>query len=105
MAPYYSLEKIKELALFAGDTLLVTRRARIEAFNEFGFSIEDICEEIQLLQPTDFHQSAISHKNDLPLDSYRKLVLSQVTGKHHLTYIKFQILQDLIVVSFHTSDY
>jgi hypothetical protein len=105
MAPNYSLEKIKELAAAGGSCIQLSKRAKTEAFNEFGFSVADICEEIQLLRPTDFYKSATSKLNGLPLDAYRKKVLSKVTKKHYLTYIKFQIIQQLIVVSFHTSDY
>lgn len=102
---FYCLQTIQELAKKGSPYVQLTKRAQTEAFNEFGFSLREITDIILELKETDFYKSDTSKLNGLPLDAYKKMIRSNITNKHHLTYLKFQIVENLIVVSFHTSDF
>jgi hypothetical protein len=103
MSPSYSLEQIQQLA--RDGRMVVTKRATQEAFAEFHFGHDDICEVINSLTQLDYYNTAVSQANGDPLDAYKKLVYSEVYKRHVETYIKFQAYDELIVVSFHTSDH
>ncbi len=101
MESAFNLKQIQEMA--SQGQVRITKRASTEAQAEYGFSLDDIIEEVLSLRETDYKQTIVSDTTGRKNDVYIKKVYAATYGKHIQTYIKMEINQNLIVISFHSS--
>jgi hypothetical protein len=101
MESLFNLSDVFDL-LEAG-RLITTQRARLEAEREFGFSLKQVEEVLLELSERDFHETILSRQTNRPNDVYLKNIYSPIYCRSVKTYIKIEIHNELILISFHTS--
>jgi hypothetical protein len=97
----FDLHNIQSLA--AQGSANMTRRAVIEAKNEFNYSLADVLEVIQGLKESDFIKTDVSRQTGKPFDVYCKSIYAEPYGRHVPAYIKVQVSGKLIIISFHST--
>lgn len=96
--PYYSLKQIQSL-ISSGESL-ITKTARLDA-EYIGYNTEKIYETIKKLSVENFYKSMESNRNPLLVQDVYHF---EDIEKDLKLYIKLQIKENAVVISFKESD-